>query len=172
MTNTLDNLLTNLSTELARQSSYVSNERANLTTLSLAVRNGELYGSSLAGLVRNLSPAEMAAAAARPANPNDRPLIVIRFDDPEVDFAQQLYTVLSAALERRPDALFDLVAVAPNSMGGAGDRVRTASQAPCPGCVAVSHRYGCAAEPAAPVLCDKPDRYQRGSASLRSLKAD
>ena len=44
-----------------------------------------------------------------------RPLVVIRFDGPNVEYAQALYNAVSRALERRPSATFDLVAVAPNS---------------------------------------------------------
>ena len=44
----IDRLLNELSEDIARQSAYVSNERSNLTTLSLAIKNGELLGSSLA----------------------------------------------------------------------------------------------------------------------------
>ena len=41
-----------------------------------------------------------------------RPLVVIRFDRANVPYEQALYTAVSRALERRPQALFDLVAVA------------------------------------------------------------
>jgi len=43
-----------------------------------------------------------------------RPLVVIRFDNPNVEYEQALYSALSSALERRPSAAFELVAVAPN----------------------------------------------------------
>ena len=41
-------------------------------------------------------------------------MVVIRFDRPNVEYEQALYTAISRALERRPAASFDLVAVAPN----------------------------------------------------------
>ena len=40
-------LLDELSEDIARQSNYVANERGNLNTLALAIKNGELYGNSL-----------------------------------------------------------------------------------------------------------------------------
>jgi len=43
----IDRLLNDLSEDISRQSNYVSNERRNLTVLSLAIKNGELYGGSL-----------------------------------------------------------------------------------------------------------------------------
>jgi hypothetical protein len=42
-------------------------------------------------------------------------LVVIRFDRPNVAYEQALYSALSGALNRRPGATFDLVAVAPQS---------------------------------------------------------
>jgi hypothetical protein len=45
--------------------------------------------------------------------------MVIRFDRPNVTYEQALYTAVSQALERRPSATFDVVAVAPAG-GNAG----------------------------------------------------
>lgn len=44
---------------------------------------------------------------------------MIRFDNPNVEYEQALYTALKGALDRKPDAVFDLVAIAPTK-GGAG----------------------------------------------------
>lgn len=130
----IDQLLNTLSDDVARQSGYVTNERNNLVTLSLAIQNGQLYGPSLAN--RNFNSAAIAPTiAAAPRTPvrtspvppapqrsgsaapsaGDRPLVVIRFDRPDVSFDQALYTAVSRALERKPDATFDVVAVAPNA---------------------------------------------------------
>lgn len=120
----IDRLLNEVSEDISRQTNYLNSERRNLTTLSLAVKNGELYGSSLVN--RAYAPAGSLASAG-PVQGGDTslqtgttgggersPLVVIRFDRPDVDYAQALYTAMSRALERRPDAMFDLVAVAPN----------------------------------------------------------
>ena len=48
-----------------------------------------------------------------------RPLVVIRFDRPNVNYQQALYTAVSQALQRKPDAQFDLVAVTPLKGGTA-----------------------------------------------------
>ena len=40
--------------------------------------------------------------------------MVIRFDRTNVQYEQPLYNAVSRALQRRPNAMFDLVAVAPN----------------------------------------------------------
>ena len=41
--------------------------------------------------------------------------MVIRFHRPKVPYEKALYTAVRRSLERRPDAAFDLVAVAPNA---------------------------------------------------------
>ena len=42
-------------------------------------------------------------------------LWLIRFDRPNVQYEQPLYSAVSRALERRPDAFFDVVAVSPQA---------------------------------------------------------
>lgn len=114
----VDRLLIELSDDIRRQSRYVANERNDLNTLSLAIKNGEFFGTSLASRAYGLS--DNAAPAAAPSGPVSaldarRPLVVIRFDRPNVNYQQALYTAVSRALERRPDATFDLVAVTPSA---------------------------------------------------------
>jgi hypothetical protein len=111
----IDRLLNELSEDIGRQTNYLGNERANLTTLSLAIKNGEMLGSSLANRAY-ASAAPVASASRRPVQQSGprRPLVVIRFDRPNVEYEQALYTAVSRALERLPSATFDLVAVAPN----------------------------------------------------------
>ncbi|MFO0998219.1 MAG: hypothetical protein U1F33_16170 [Alphaproteobacteria bacterium] len=114
---TIDRILNDLSNEVARQSVYVGRERSNLTALSIAIKNGEMFGQSLAN--RSLAPGPSGSASAPPATnggtlqANRRPLVVIRFDNPKVEYEQALYTALKGALDRRPDATFEVVAVAP-----------------------------------------------------------
>lgn len=110
----IDRVLNELSEDVSRQTTYVGNERRNLTTMSLAVKNGELYGTSLVNRAFAQSQA-LASAAAQSAGPTvgERPLVVIRFDRPNIEFQQALYNAVSRALERKPNASFDLVAVSP-----------------------------------------------------------
>ncbi len=113
---TIDRLLNELSSDISRQSAYLATERSNLTALSLAIKNGELYGGSLANQAfQSAAPVASAGPSSLPGEARRRPLVVIRFDRPNVEYAQALYTALSGALNRRPNATFDLVAVAPQS---------------------------------------------------------
>ncbi len=106
----IDRLLNELNDDVARQSNYMSRERSNLTVLSLAVKNGEIFGSSLAN--RAFATAAPAASQVSSAA-RTRPLVVIRFDRPNVEYEQPLFTALSEALQRRPEATFELVGVTP-----------------------------------------------------------
>ncbi|MBI4183470.1 MAG: hypothetical protein HY521_05685 [Proteobacteria bacterium] len=131
----IDRLLNELTEDITRQGNYLSSERSNLTTLSLAIKNGELYGSSLAsrayvplpsGQVSEAAPAIGPGASVAAGSGGRRPLVVIRFDRPNVAYEQALYTAVSRALERRPQAMFDLVAVSP-SRGGASQPALSAT---------------------------------------------
>lgn len=107
----IDRLLKSASEDTQRQTAYVANERANLTTLAAAIKNGELYGADLGS-----APIASAAGGAIPASTlayAGTPLVVIRFDRPGVDYQQILYAALSQALQARPGAGFSVVAVAP-----------------------------------------------------------
>jgi hypothetical protein len=110
----IDKLLNDLSEDVSRQTNYVSNERRNLTVLSLAIKNGELYGGSLNNRAF-ASAAQSQVASATPAVAGRQPLMVIRFDKPNVAYEQALYSAVSRALDRRPGATFDVVAI---SRGG------------------------------------------------------
>ncbi|HET7084307.1 MAG TPA: hypothetical protein VFI23_06025 [Rhizomicrobium sp.] len=99
----IDRLLKETSDAIQRQTAYLANERANLTTLAGAIKSGDFYGggvtSSLGGI-----PAVAAVGA---------PLVVVRFDRPNVDYQQVLYAALNQALQNRPGANFQVVAVSP-----------------------------------------------------------
>jgi hypothetical protein len=107
----IDRLLRAASEDTQRQTAYVANERANLTTLAAAIKNGELYGADL-----GTSPIASAAGGPIPASTlamAGTPLVVIRFDRPGVDYQQILYAALTQALQARPSAGFSVVAVSP-----------------------------------------------------------
>lgn len=120
----IERLLTELRDDIARQTTYVANERSSLTTLANAIKAGELFGSGLS--VSNIPPAAAAGPQGLSAGgTGDTPaLVTIRFDRPDVQYQQALYTALSRALEVRPEARFDVVAVSPTA--GSPDRVQLA----------------------------------------------
>lgn len=104
----IDRLLKSVSDDVQRQTAYAANERANLTTLAAAIKNGELYGAELGAAM----PAAQMSGVMQVAT-GGTPLVVIRFDHPNVDYQQILYAALSQALQSRPGAGFSVVAVSP-----------------------------------------------------------
>lgn len=128
----IDRLLNELSEDISRQTAYVGNERRSLTAISLAIKNGEYYGQSLTSRAY-LSAAPLTSAAPASggggfAATNRRPLVVIRFDRADVPYQHALYNAVSRALERRPQAAFELVAVTP-SQGTPAENALNASKA-------------------------------------------
>jgi len=117
----IDRLLNELSDDIARTQNYFANERLNLTAMQVAIDNGEYIGGSLANRSYGV-PAPAPAGGAASAVGQRQPLAVIRFERENVQYEQALFTVVGAALERRPNAAFDIVAVAP----GGGDAARVA----------------------------------------------
>lgn len=118
----IERLLKEVSNDVRRQTNYVSTERANLNLLSTGIRTGEIYGGSLMNIAMANSGAGagVGIVAGSPTNTTGkRPLIVIRFDRADVPYQQALYNSVSKVLEQRPNAVFDLVAVAPTSGGQA-----------------------------------------------------
>ena len=111
----LDRMITDVTQEINRHNLYVSNERQNMTTLSLGIKNGELYGTNLAS--RSFTLVEAAAASAASSGPGLQPgadpLVIIKFDRENVPYQQALYNAVSQALTVKPAAVFDLVAVSP-----------------------------------------------------------
>ena len=118
----IDRLLKEVTDDVRRQTNYVATERSNLNLLSAGIKSGEIYGASLVN--RAMSSVAGGGQAVQPmAKTADitsrRPLVVIRFDRPDVSYQQAVYNAVSQVLERRPDANFDLVAVAPTAGGPA-----------------------------------------------------
>ena len=132
----IDQLHTAVTGEIAARNAYVAGERNKLTALALAIQNGRVPGPSVVGgasaaAVAVASPSAVAPRAAAPApsrssatpaaaaGANDRPLVVIRFDQPDVDYEQPLYTAVNGALKRKPSATFTIQAVSPNASSAA-----------------------------------------------------
>ena len=100
----VDRLLSEVSAVIQRQTAYVATERANLTTLASAIKSGDFYGGGVTGALGS-GGMQMASAGT--------PLVVVRFDHPNVDYQQILYAALNQALQNRPGASFQVVAVSP-----------------------------------------------------------
>ncbi len=115
----IERLLQSLNTDIARQQQFVINERNGLVDLAAGINVGGMYATGGRGVVASRQPAPAVAAASFA---DRKPLVVIRFDKADVAYEPALYQALSRALERRPDAVFDLVAVTPAGGNSSGAR--------------------------------------------------
>ena len=117
----IDRLRNEVTEATANAQGYFTSERPNLTALQVAIDSGEYIGGSLASRAFGVPPPPPPGGAAAQVGQR-QPLVVIRFGDADVDYEHALFSVVSRALDRKPNAGFDLVAVTP---GGA-----TSAQAP------------------------------------------
>lgn len=109
-------LLNELTSDIRRQTAYVLAEKGNLGTMAVAIKNGQLFGSNTApggyssssSLGAGGGYTQMASNGAMPAAMG-APLVVIRFDRPNVAFEQPLASAVRSALSRNPGAAFDVV---------------------------------------------------------------
>ncbi len=116
----IDRLLKELTEDVRRQTNYVATERSNLNLLSAGIKSGEIYGASLVNRAMASVASTGPVGGVRAMDTTGRrPLVIVRFDRPNVPYQQALYNAVSRALERRPNAVFDLVAVAPAGGGPA-----------------------------------------------------
>ncbi len=106
----IERLLSELSNDINRQQHYIAAERQNLNTMALAIKNGQLYGSALSSSPAGYAPVTFSSNAMQDFG-SESPLVTIRFDKPNVNYEGALYAAVKSAIDRRPDAVFDVVAV-------------------------------------------------------------
>jgi hypothetical protein len=112
----VDSLQNAVSQDISRQANYVADERRNLNSLAQAVKTGHATGNGLSS--NQSSPGLNRVSTNSGSVARGRPLVVIRFDRANVDYQSTLYSVINRALEREPNAAFDLVAVTPSKSAG------------------------------------------------------
>jgi len=142
---TIERLLNEVNSNISRTTAYINSEKNNIRTLALAVSSGNLFGRTLArnpyatAQVSDLmvpatfapapiasmpleapyyeEPLQMVAPApiVAPEISEPRPLAKIRFDKSDVEYKQPLYVAVQDALQKYPNAKFDLIAVNPTN---------------------------------------------------------
>ena len=108
----IERLLSELNHDINRQQQYTENEKGNLSTLTVAIKDGQLYGTSLTPVssFENTSP---NYSPLPDANIKSKPLFIVRFNKPNVPYEQSLYQSVKRVLDVKKDANFELVAVTP-----------------------------------------------------------
>ena len=137
----IERVLNSVNDDILRTGAYLNSERDNLRTLSLAVSNGDLYGRSLANIdysayqpghavgssVASVQPVSHSTPApvSQEGLSGTVQLAKIRFDRPNVDFEEPVYAAVNQALQRYPNAQFDIVAVHPSEGNAAKVAIET-----------------------------------------------
>lgn len=121
--------------DITRTVSYLGSERNNLRTLSLAITTGDLFGKSLSNRpFSSAQPANFTNDGGMAGNGGGyaptgvtapRPLVKIRFDKPNVAYEQPVYMAVNEALQRYPNARFELVAVHPTGGNAAESTIES-----------------------------------------------
>ena len=112
-------LINEITEEISRQAGFAKIENQNLLVMAVAIRNGEAMGTGI--LNRSFLAAQALADAGPPdqqlevpqVNISGLPLVVIRFDDPDINYEKTLFDAIGITVDKKPDATFGLVAVAP-----------------------------------------------------------
>ncbi|HJR22283.1 MAG TPA: hypothetical protein VJ822_11725 [Dongiaceae bacterium] len=121
----LDQLLGGLRQQVLQQSRFLGTEGAKLAQIAPPGA-----GAPVNAALSPQPPVQQSAHVAGPAGAglaSGRPFVVIRFDDPGVEYEQQLYEAVSAALARSPNVGFDLIAAAPE--GGTAEETVSSAEA-------------------------------------------
>jgi hypothetical protein len=133
---------TAIGTEIEKQSATVTQDRAELMRLASAIAGAPAGKGSSSAVPRAAAAKPAAAHVAKAATPHSgtsappasppgdldgkAPLVVIRFDEPNVPYDEPVRKAAALALQRKPTAIFDVVASAPAE--GAPDAVASARE--------------------------------------------
>ena len=112
-------LINEITEEISRQSGFAKIENQNLLVMAVAIRNGEAMGTGI--LNRSFLAAQALADVGPPdqqlevpkVNISGLPLVVIRFDDPDINYEKTLFDAIGITVDKKPGANFGLVAVSP-----------------------------------------------------------
>ena len=115
----ISRLINEITEEISRQAGFSKIENQNMLVMAVAIRNGEAMGTGI--LNRSFLAAQALAYAGPPdqqldvpqVNITGLPLVVIRFDDPDINYEKTLFDAIGTTVDKKPDATFGLVAVAP-----------------------------------------------------------
>lgn len=120
----LNRLASDLQIQIARQQKYFSLESQNINSLSTDIQNGVMSNNNAAATAvpaqtmhQTAAPTYLSAAINLPTADlsGRRPLMVIRFDRPDIEYEQLLYKAVKAALDKKPHIKFEVVAVSPKN---------------------------------------------------------
>ena len=108
----MKSLLNEVNSDVARQQQYVETARNYIVDLNSAIKVGS-YGVSNVPLTGTAGP--KAPSFAKSADANGKPLFVAKFNKKNVNYKDGLKKAVTSAISRKPNVMFEVVAVTPAS---------------------------------------------------------
>lgn len=123
-----DRLMNELENRISREISILNDERQYMKNLAVDVEIGR-FGNSISSPPSSLgtsSSQQSNKIKSAPLN-YDSALVVLKFDDSELDYSAGLFETISSSLNQQPSVKFEIVAVSPT--GGASFALKAREKA-------------------------------------------
>ncbi len=121
-----DRLMNDLEGRISREISILNDERNYMKNLAGDVEVGK-FGSSVSPPPASSGNVSQSSTIKRAPINYDNAIVVLKFDDSELDYSAGLFQTISSALEQQPSAKFEIVAVSPT--GGASYAIKARERA-------------------------------------------
>lgn len=121
-----DRLMNDLEGRISREISILNDERNYMKNLAVDVEVGKFGGSVSPPPASSGNVSQSSTIKRAPIN-YDNAIVVLKFDDSELDYSAGLFQTISSALEQQPSAKFEIVAVSPT--GGASYAIKARERA-------------------------------------------
>ena len=118
-----DRLLKELEGRISREIVILNNERQYMKGLAADVEVGKFGDNVSSPPTRGSSSRSSSRIEMAPIN-YDNAIVIIKFDDQNTDYAAGLFQSISSALEQKPSAAFEIVAVSPTGVASFAAKAR------------------------------------------------
>lgn len=109
----MHSLLSEVNSDISRQQQYIETANNNIVKLSDAIRVGS-YGVNNVPMMRsplNFSSNTGVSSKSSPALVSGKPLLAVKFTSADVKYQEGLKQAVANAVAKKPDVIFDVVAV-------------------------------------------------------------
>ena len=110
-----DRLMGELDSRISREISILNDERQYMKNLAVDIEVGK-FGKNISSPPASQTNDTSNSVKSAPIN-YDNALVILKFDDTDLDYSTGLFETISSTLEQKPSAKFEIVAVSPT--GGA-----------------------------------------------------
>ncbi len=111
-----DRLMSELENRISREISILNDERQYMKSLAVDIEVGR-FGNSISTPPSSNSVGDQSSVIKSAPLNYDSALVILKFDDEQLDYSAGLFETISSALEQQPSVKFEIVAVSPT--GGA-----------------------------------------------------